>query len=268
MRWHATIRRQFWHSLRDFDWSELRYWSTCGYWPFAVHALACAGTVVLIALISWLILAPGLIDSWRHALARASALAGEQAVLTSQLRAGSAANISLAWQHGPASVVYQQLLTAATMPGALDQLRARAAARGIAVSALRPQQKWQQHGQQAFTIMLEVQASRLQLAALLADIRALPMALSIQQADWQQASDKARLTLFLVVSEHAADRGTHRREDNHDGQAKAPAGQAGAAHTPWRRVAFIQRGNDYLEVLRDAHGATRRRRGKVKEGEE
>lgn len=269
----ATVVRELLGSLGDFDWSELRYWSACGHWPFAVYIVVGAGVVLLVALLAWLTLAPALAESWRHAVARSSALAGEHSALTSQLLAGSASNISRARLHGPTAHVYQQLLTAVTMPAVVDQVRDLAATREIPVSVLQPQQTWQQHGQQAFEIVLAVQADRRQLAALLDDIGSLPMALTIRQLDWRQVSAEATLTLFLLVAEHAANSGDSQAEATVSEPAVGGRGpDPGSVHVTaptgndWRRVAFIKRGNRYLEVLRDAHGATRRRDGKVMEG--
>lgn len=258
----TAVVQEFLASLRDFDWSELRHFSASGYWPFAVYVATVVGAVLLVWLIALLALAPGLGESWRNARARSTELAGDHSALASQLLVRSVINTSMAWQAASVSLVHQQLLTAESMPLVLDQLRDLAAARGISVSALRPQQKWQQRLQQAFEIELQAQADHHQLAALLSDIGALPLTLAIRHGEWQQANAGARMTLFLLV----ADRGGAADTDIR-GSADSVSGQAAVtAADDWQRVAFIQRGDRYLEVLRDASGATRRRNGEWQGG--
>lgn len=253
----TAVVQEFLASLRDFDWSELRNFSASGYWPFAVYMVTVAGGILLVLLIACLALAPGLSESWRSVQARSSVLADNHAALTSQLLARTVINTSMGRHAVPASLVQQQLLTTESMPRVLDQLRDLAVASGMSVSALRPQQKWQQRLQQAFEIELQAQADHHQLAALLGDIGALPLTLAIREVEWQQATSDARLTLFLLIAERgrAADTDTH-------GSADTVSGQAAETNTDdWRRVALIQRGNRYLEVLRDARGDTRRHDG-------
>lgn len=251
------------HNLREFDWSELRYPSVCGYWPTAVYVMVCVGSILLVALLAGLALAPGLNESWQNAQARAAVLVDEHSTLGAQLLTRRATNISTAWLSAPAVRVRHRLLTNESMPMAVDRLRDAAAARGLAVSVLQPQRKWQQQSLQAYEIVLHVEADSRQLARFLDDIRTLPLALTIRQADWQLASSKARLTLFLLTAgENKTSVGDVRLTDQ---VGAVTAAQGPAANSDWQRVAYIRRGDRYVEVLRNADGVTRKRDGNIRE---
>lgn len=256
--------RELLGSLREFDWSELRQPSACGYWPSAVYAVSCVGIFLIVVLIAGLVLAPGVRESWQTAHARSAALASEYSAIKAQLLTRSASNTSMARQHAYALGVHQRLLTAESMPMVLDRLRVAAASHGINVSMLRPQPAWQKPLQQAFEIELQAQTDWHQLTAFLADLRALP--LTIKHLDWQRSSSDTRLMLFLLVGAgiSAADPGAPAQVYSVDSGGHEGAQGNGAGTADWRRVAFIRRGNRYLEVQRTAEGKIRRRHGAVK----
>jgi Tfp pilus assembly protein PilO len=257
------IAGEFLDSLREFDWSELRQPSACGYWPVAVCAVSCVGIILIVLLIAGLVLAPGLRESWHTVHARSAALASEYAAIKAQLLTRSASNTSMARQHAQALGVHQRLLAAESMPMVLDRLRVAAATRGIYLSMLRPQPAWQKNLQHAFEIEVQAQADWQQLTAFLDDLRTLPLAIS--QLDWQRSSSDARLMLFLLVGagNGVVDQGEPAQGDSVDSGGHNGAQADGADNADWRRIAVIRRGNRYLEVQRTAEGKIRRRHGAV-----
>lgn len=263
MQRQAAILREALANLRGFDWSELRQVAACGHWPSAVHAVIAAVSFMMVVLLACLLLGPGLLASWSAARDRSEALSHEYSALTSELAGMSARRQNMAWQNTLTAGVHKSMLGAASMPVVLDRLRILAASRGMTVISLRPEQMRPQFSGLAFEIDLEVQAEQRQLAAFLGDIEALPLALVIRQADWQQDAARARLRFFLLV----ADRGGQQNHKGLPGRYRRDGAdqQLPVGAADWQRIAFIQRGSRFLEVLRDADGETRTRRGDLKE---
>lgn len=258
-------------SLRSFDWAELRYASACGYWPLAVYIVICAGSALLILIIAGLLLMPDLITSWQSARAASSALSDEHTALLEQLVTNSARNLSIDSRCVQCPYLRKHLRSATSMPVVVDRLQGAAAARDIAISALRPQRLWRRKLAHAYEIDVKLHADKQQLVAFLVDIESAGFALAIKQLDWQLASAQAQMTLLLRVGNEYTSRGS----TDAGAMAAASALAGGADNTgagrqqgngaDWQRVAYIQRGNRYLEVQRDAQGEMRRRIGELTE---
>ena len=275
MRSLTEVLSQFGNDLRGFDWSELRYAAACGCWPAAVYVVMCIGAVLSLLLISGVVFLPGMSASWHAAQARSAALANEQTALVSQLATSSARNLSVVSRCVLCADLHARLLPADPMPVVLDHISSVAAAREIPVSVLRPEKVWQQSSRQAFAVDLHIQADTEQLTALLSDLAALPYALAVTQLDWLLTASTARLVLFLLVDSQVEGPRTHALDAARadlvsraiDTTGKVDAGQESmAVDANWQRVALIQRGNRFLEVLRDAHGETRHHVGRKPEG--
>ncbi len=269
--------------LRDFDWSELRFVSACGYWPTAVYAVVCMGAMLLVMLLSGLVLLPGLSASWRAAQAGSADLVNERAALVRQLAMTSARNLSAVSRCPLCSGLHNHLLPAHPMPVVLDHLDGIAAARDISVSVLSPSRVWRQESLQAFEIDLQVTADPAQLMLFLSDIKNLPFALATKRLDWTLTASTARMILLLLVDSDSDDnlqntakglltKSVNALPPDLDNNAMKAVDTAvvdqreAVVSAGWQRIAFIQRGNRYLEVLRDTHGQTRRHTGRKSEG--
>lgn len=270
-RWRPAFLGEFMSSLRSFDWSELRYASACGYWPLAVYIVICAGSVLLVLIIAGLLLMPAQISSWQRALATSSALNDEHTALLEQVATNSARNLSIASRCGQCPNLRKHLRSAASMPVVVDRLKDAAATRGITISALRPQRLWRRHPVHAYEIDVQLQADKQQLIALLDDIKSMGFALAIKQLDWHLVSSQVQMILLLRVGSEYASRGS--TDVGAMTSARATAGDTDITEArqqqdsggDWQRVAYIQRGNRYLEVQRDAQGDMRRRIGELTE---
>ena len=266
MKRSAVPLREFFTSLRQFDWSELRYLSACGYWPSSVYVVICLAGVLVVLLLCYLVLVPAMRPPWHHAHTQAASLAIELTALREQAFAYSARNASVAGYRLQQSYLHRHLRPGDSMPAVLDRLSEVAAARGVEVVTLRPASSWHQASLRAFEIEARLHADAGQLAAFLGDIQTLPFAFAVKHTDWNVGLSRGHLTLFLLIddtgfvhdSEAAADaRG--------DGTEMAKASDGDAVGPGWQRVGLIQRGDRYLEVLRDARGETRRRAGPLAE---
>ncbi|HDZ10102.1 hypothetical protein [Pseudohongiella sp.] len=265
-QWRTTFADKLPASLRSFDWSELRYVSASGYWPLAVYIVVCVGSVVLVLLVSCVLVLPPHINAWHATRATSAVLADEHRAMLVQIASNAARNLSIASRCPHCPILHERLRPAGPMPVVVDRLQEAAALRGITVSAMRPQQLWRQTSVQAFGIELQVHADNAQLLGFLRDIKNMHVALALTQADWQLASSQAQMTLFLLVDSNSASpivddviaAGNRVRFTG-----KVDAGGQGSSGSDWQRVAYIQRGNRYLEVQRDARGEMRRRSGEL-----
>lgn len=270
-QWRTVLFGEFLSSLRSFDWAELRYASACGYWPLAVYFVVCIGGALLVLLIAGLVLLPGQITSWQSAGATSSALTGEHDALLVQAVTNSARNLSIASQCVQCPYLHKHLHVAKSMPVVVDSFKNIAAARGITISALRPQQLWRQESVHAYEIDIQVRANRNQLVNLLSDIERMGSALAIRQIDWQLASSRVQMTLLLQVDHRYAVPDTVVADDmlsansDDDWPGVSDYARQVDSDADWQRVAYIKRGNRYLEVQRDARGEIRRRIGKLPE---
>jgi Tfp pilus assembly protein PilO len=266
MNHRAGPLRNFVTSLRQFDWSELRYLSACGYWPFAVYVAVSLVSVLVVLLLCYLVLVPAMRSSWHHAHRQAAMLEIELAALREQTYAYSARNASVAGYGLQQSYLHRHLRPGNSMPAVLDRLSAVAASRGVEVVTMRPASSWQQAGLRAFEIEIQLHADKGQLAAFVGDIQALPFALAVKQTDWNMMLSQGRMTLFLLIDDNGFVHGNEAIAGAKGDGAEMTETSAGDAVGPgWQRVGLIQRGDRYLEVLRDARGETRRRAGQLAE---
>ncbi|MEX2334586.1 MAG: hypothetical protein WD600_10025 [Pseudohongiella sp.] len=260
----GLILRGFFDSLRGFDWSELRYVSACGYWPLAVYAVVWLACLLLVMLLCSLLLMPKISASWHDVSDRFARLELRRAALQAQFDAGAARNLSMSARYPQRPYPGKHFRPGHPMPAVLDLVGGAATARGIVIAALRPEKLWQQASLEAFQIEAELSADKRQLRAFLMDIEAVAVALAIKQVDWDMTSSRGKLTLFLIVD----DKGIVQRsnafavtEPAGADEAVSPGDAAGGAG--WRRVAYIQRGDRFLEVLRSVQGKVRQREGQV-----
>lgn len=271
MRLQLAWLRDALDSLRRFDWSELRYASACGNWPVAVHVVICIGSVALVLVLGCLVLLPGLSASWHAARDQTFALEREHTALQEQFDINFARHVSMATRCPQCLVLQRYLSPSDVMPVVLDRLSEKAATHEIRVTALRPEISWQDAYLRAFEIDVQLRADQRKLTAFLTDIGALPLAFAIKQADWNLATQHASLSLFLLVDENQNSEGPVDYKIETPGTAAAIAANSSGdieydfAEGHWQRVAFVQRGNRFLEVLRDVRGETHRRVGELTE---
>lgn len=263
--WRTRFRNSLPGSLRSFNWSELRDVSASGDWPLAVYIVVWVGSVMLVLLISCALLLPGFLNSWCAARATSAALADDHSAMLAQIATNAARNVSVASLCVHCPYLNQRLRPAGPMPVVVDRLKAAAALRGITVSALRPQQLWQKASVQTYRIEIQVLADNAQLLGFLRDIKNMHAALAFAQAAWRQAPSQTQMTLLLLLDSNNAGpvADDHRFARAHGVADKADAGRQGSSDGRWQRVAYIQRGNRYLEVQRDARGELRRRVGEL-----
>lgn len=270
MKDRKTLLHDFAANLRSFDWSELRYVSACGSWPSAVYIVVCVSSLVLVALLSSALLAPGMRAAWHEQRAQTAALERKLSALHEQAGLGSARDAGVAWLFPQWAWLYKHLQPADPLPVVIDRVGGAAAEHGVTVAALRPEPLWKKASMRAFEIEMQMSAKEQQLAAFLTDVRRLPFVIVVKNLNWNMASGQARMTLVLLVDDNGMlrDRSAAGDPDRERANRTPYAGLvSAAAGAGWQRVAYIRRGNRYLEVLRDEHGQTRRRAGQMPEVE-